>query len=80
MVCLDLKPKYSPYQCPRCLSMEFSYFDNCVHRWCRASNSALVDMIDLTATNYCDRFNHPKGSVKRAKCLDKNKYQERYGE
>jgi hypothetical protein len=37
-------------------------------------------MTDLTVPSYCDKFNHPKGSKKRAKYLDKAKYLQRYPE
>ena len=81
--CLMNKPKYNPYQCPRCLEMDFSYFDDCVHRWCRGFNSALVSM-DVESLKIrrvqCKKYNHPKGSKKKAKFLDKAKYLQRYPE
>jgi len=75
-----MKPKYNPFQCPRCLDMEFSYFDDSVHRWCKVFDSALTGMTDLTATNYCVKFNHPKGSKKKAKYLSKTDYLRKYPE
>ena len=75
-----INPKYNPYQCPRCLDMEFSYFDDEVHRFCRAFNSPLVDMTDLNLAGYCKEFNHPRGSKKKSKYLDKTTYLRRHPE
>lgn len=78
-----MKPKYNIYQCNRCLNMEFSYFDNSVHRWCNAHDAPLdcMDIDDLTKKQaHCEKYNHPKGSKKKAKYLSKADYLRKYHE
>lgn len=77
---MGIKPKYNPYQCNSCLDMDFSYFDDCVHRWCKAFDVALTEMVDLKESHWCKKYNHPKGSKKKAKYLDKAEYLMRYPE
>ena len=73
--------KYRITLCNRCLEMEYSYFYDCVHRWCKAYNAPLEGMNDLTKpTEKCDKYNHPKGSKKKSKFIDKAKYTSRYPE
>ncbi len=76
-------PKYNPYQCPRCLLMEFSYFDDGVHRWCKGFDSALTAM-DVESLKIkreqCKKYNHPKGSKKKAKYLGQHDYLRKYPE
>ena len=63
--------------------MEFSHFDDCVHRWCKGFDLPLIsmDIDDLTAKQaHCRKFNHKKGSKKKAKYLRKHDYERKYPE
>ncbi len=67
--------EYNIVQCNRCLEMEFSYYDNSVHRWCKGFDEELTGMSSLTEKLVgCDKYNHPKGSKKKAKYLVKTDY------
>jgi hypothetical protein len=60
--------------------MEFSYFNNEVHRWCKAHKQKITGIGSLTKPKkgHCKEYNHPKGSKKRAKYIDEAKYRMRY--
>jgi len=63
--------------------MEFSYFDNCVHRWCKAYDEEIPFMDTDTLTNAvcCEKFNKAKkGKISKAKCLKKEDYLRRHPE
>ena len=78
-----MNPKYNIYQCNRCLDMEFSYFDDSVHRFCKGYDKPLIEMdiADLKKRSaHCEKYNHPKGSKKKAKYIDKAKYLLRHPE
>lgn len=73
-------PTYNITQCNRCLHMDFSYFDNEVHRWCKAYDAKIEGMSSLTETNHCDRYYHPKGSKKKSRYLRKEEYLRKYND
>lgn len=76
-----MKPIYNVLQCNRCLDMEYSYFDNCVHRYCKAYDCILTGMSDLQKSIHCNRFNRgKKGSKKKSTFLKKEEYLGKYPE
>lgn len=75
------QPIYNPYQCNRCLELDFAYFDNEVHRWCRAWQKPLKTTGSLTGNAFCDKLNRAKkGKVSKARYLDKEDYLRRHPE
>lgn len=75
--------KYNPYQCNRCVEMEYSYFDNCVHRYCKAFDCSMnfLDVASLKEKRVgCSKYNHKRGSKKKSKYLVKTEYLRKYPE
>lgn len=65
--------------CNRCVEMEFSYYDDCVHRYCKAYKAPLEGMSSLTGKiETCDKYNHKKGSKKKSKYLRGVDYKRKY--
>lgn len=71
--------EYNIVQCNRCLEMEFSYYDDSVHRYCKAYKAPITGMSSLAERVVgCKKYNHPKGSKKKAKYLRGVDYKRKY--
>jgi hypothetical protein len=58
--------------------MEFTYYDDAVHRWCKFHNSKLTGISKLGGNVQCNGFD--MAARGQAKCLKKEEYFRKYNE